>query len=101
MSCKFLIQFEFFISTCTLLFLNLASLYKFGANSLGAAPWSHLASQKVFFVAISNMHYSRAEEDISICSFSDLEQVFPRPDLSMEQKKIFLGHRHVCQFTRQ
>jgi hypothetical protein len=42
----FLIQFEFWRSFCTLLDLNLASLNKLGASSLGAAPWTHLASQK-------------------------------------------------------
>jgi hypothetical protein len=71
MSPRFLIQLSFFNSVETSLFLNLAFLNKDGANSLGAAQWSHLAFQNgVTFPSPMQMYVEAKTRALSVGSFS-------------------------------
>jgi hypothetical protein len=121
MSSIFFIQLQLVSSVWTLLFLNLAILYSSSTKSLGAAPWSHLASQngvlfplsicimveekKMLLLDLSDT-FRRFSHGLALRSQSCQSHLILRALLNLSKSFIpkpphLLGLKHVCQLIRQ
>jgi hypothetical protein len=81
------IHLSLWSSLLTDLNLNFAILNRLSTRSLGAAPWSHLGSQKRGAFPITYLNSCGREKELHTHRVRYLQDVLPWPFLGVEEKK--------------